>query len=289
MAEDDAATGARADNLPSSSDLVRGWLDGAHGTPDGEQLGAAADGCDEVDPQEEEFDEDGIIQEIAEYTRLMVGSDAYRFLLANVRAEASLAQDDTMNKIRETMTSALSPIWRSIRRQRPPDVCKATFAVNWEPFTFLGEQGYTEPPEDAISSAVTVTGSSVDAQATTVAHYLAQTWPDVGLDVLGKIQGLLRGHASVQGASGLDAFSHGTPGRHSVLKKKLRNNRLFAKRHHKIRGQTRTGSNDKACFGGSGDARVNCSSRPSMCMARRRTTLLTLHGPAADGLQRCAR
>ncbi|KLU82357.1 hypothetical protein MAPG_01429 [Magnaporthiopsis poae ATCC 64411] len=199
MAENDATARVRADDLPSSSDLVRGWLDDAHGIPDGEQFGVVVDGLDEVDQQEEEFDEDGIIQEIAEYTRLMVGSHAYRFLLANVRAEASLAQDGTMNKIRDTMTSALSPIWRRISRQRPPDVCMATFVVNWEPFTFLEEQGYAEPPEDAISNAVTVTGSSVDAQATTVAQYLAQTWPGIGLDVLSKIQDLLKGHSSVQG------------------------------------------------------------------------------------------
>lgn len=206
MAEDDAAARVRADDLPSSSELVRGWLDSAHWTPEGEQLGAVADGFDEVGPQEEEFDEDGIIQEIAEYTRLMVGSSAYRVLLACVRAEASLAQDDTMNNIRETMTSALSPIWRRISRQRPPDVCMATFAVNWEPLTFLVEQGYTESPEDAISNAVTVTGSSVDAQATTVAQYLAQTWPGIGLDVLSKLQDLLKSHASVQGAPKLYAF-----------------------------------------------------------------------------------
>ncbi|KAL8382179.1 hypothetical protein RB595_006117 [Gaeumannomyces hyphopodioides] len=185
-----------ADSLPSSLDLVRGWLDGAHGTPDSEQPGSPAGDLEEADPHGD-FDEDGIIQEVAEYTRLMIGSDAYRSFLASARAEASLGQDDTMNEIRETMNLALSPVFRSISRRRPPEICEAAFTVNWEPFTFLAEQGYAEPPGDAISSAITVTGSSVDAQATTVAQYLAQTWPSIGLDVLAKIQDLVRGHAAV--------------------------------------------------------------------------------------------
>ncbi|KAL8314645.1 hypothetical protein RB597_007099 [Gaeumannomyces tritici] len=197
MQEDDVVR-PRADDMPSSLDLVRGWLDGAHGAPDSGQPGPPVDDLDNVDPHED-FDEDGIIQEVAEYTRLVIGSDAYRSFLASVRAEASLDQGDTMNEIRESITCAFPPFWRSMSRHRPPEACEAALAVNWDPFTFLKEQGYAEPPEDALSSAITVTGSSVDAQATTVAQYLAQTWPCVGLDVLAKIQDLVRGHAAVQG------------------------------------------------------------------------------------------
>ncbi|KAL8347836.1 hypothetical protein RB601_002860 [Gaeumannomyces tritici] len=197
MEEDDVVR-PRADDMPSSLDLVRGWLDGAHGAPDSGQPGPPVDDLDNVDLHED-FDEDGIIQEVAEYTRLVIGSDAYRSFLASVRAEASLDQGDTMNEIRESITCAFPPFWRSMSRHRPPEACEAALAVNWDPFTFLKEQGYAEPPEDALSSAITVTGSSVDAQATTVAQYLAQTWPCVGLDVLAKIQDLVRGHAAVQG------------------------------------------------------------------------------------------
>ncbi|KAL2821195.1 hypothetical protein BJX63DRAFT_427868 [Aspergillus granulosus] len=55
-----------------------------------------------------------------------------------------------------------------------------TFTAKWDPRSFLLEQKYAEDPDNVLERAITITGSTTDAQAVTMAQYLGQTWPSTG-------------------------------------------------------------------------------------------------------------
>jgi hypothetical protein len=68
---------------------------------------------------------------------------------------------------------------------------KVHFDLNWNPLEYWKEQEYKEKPEDALESAITITGSITDAQALTTIGYLAQIWPDTGEYVMSLLKQLL--------------------------------------------------------------------------------------------------
>lgn len=63
-----------------------------------------------------------------------------------------------------------------------------TFDLAWDPTSFLKEQQIEdEPTYDDLGKVLVIIGSNIDAQATSCAHYMDQTWPLTGsalLDIL---------------------------------------------------------------------------------------------------------
>lgn len=71
--------------------------------------------------------------------------------------------------------------------------------VSWDPVAFLREEEYIEKPEDAIERAITLTGSTVSAQALTCGGYLRQTWPSTRDQILDLIKSLVAGKSRASG------------------------------------------------------------------------------------------
>ena len=96
-----------------------------------------------------------------------------------------------MGIIREKLVNAL-PSPRQVSWKSGPEKCRVVFTLRWDLIGFFREQGYKEEFEQIIERAITVTGSETDAQASTCASYMSQTWPVAGSDMIRLIQTVVR-------------------------------------------------------------------------------------------------
>lgn len=68
---------------------------------------------------------------------------------------------------------------------------EARFEIEWDPVMFWKEQEYQDTPYRNLGKVITLIGGEIDAQATTVAQYMQQTWPITGIETLKAIEGSL--------------------------------------------------------------------------------------------------
>jgi hypothetical protein len=155
--------------------------------------------------EEEEDDNDFEVDEtelpgLAAYWSLIRGSPAYSWFLDNIRRECTLLapEPNIIGEIRNAILNAL-PSSPKISRRKPAEIFNVGFMVDWDPVAFLREEEYTEKPEDAIERAITLTGSTVSAQALTCGGYLRQTWPSTGEQILYLIKSLVSGKNRASG------------------------------------------------------------------------------------------
>ena len=127
------------------------------------------------------------------YRDLILKTPAYSWLVACLQREAALsrATPDLMEDIREKILRAL-PSSHKVSRKAPSQEYKATFELDWDPLSFVKEQQYTESPDEALGRAITLTGSSNDAQALTPREYLYQTWPATGKHMMQLVTDVIR-------------------------------------------------------------------------------------------------
>ncbi|KAJ8129729.1 hypothetical protein O1611_g3901 [Lasiodiplodia mahajangana] len=113
-------------------------------------------------------------------------------LLSRLRRERDLvlAGPDIITKISETILSSLPP--HHVNRKTPSKTYTIGFEVDWDPQEFIREQEYEEEAGEAIGMALTLTGSTKDAQALSCAQYLAQTWPSTGNQIVQLMQDVVR-------------------------------------------------------------------------------------------------
>jgi hypothetical protein len=138
-------------------------------------------------------DREELMPDSGPYRDFILETPAYKWLVASLRSEATLARGnpDLMESIRETIFSAL-PSSQKISRKEPSQAYKATFELDWDPLHFVREQQYTESPEEALERAITLTGRSSNAQALTTKVYLCQTWPTTGKQVMRLVNDVVR-------------------------------------------------------------------------------------------------
>jgi hypothetical protein len=120
------------------------------------------------------------------YDSFICGSNAYRWLLSNLRGRGVLSAppSDAMTEIKaEMMRSFPQRIIKELRRQEPMPTVVMRFHLNWNPKAYFDDLGISSFSLDIWEHILCLTGSWVDAQATTVAEYVRQTWPTTG-DVL---------------------------------------------------------------------------------------------------------
>lgn len=129
----------------------------------------------------EDEDEASLTTQLLAYRELLSVSPAYEWLLENLQKEFSLApvEPNHVNSIKHEIIRFL-PASHKISRRRSPESYKMVFEVDWDPLAFIKEQGYKEEPAEVVEKAVTLTGSTKDAQALTCKQYLCQTWPSLG-------------------------------------------------------------------------------------------------------------
>ncbi|KAI0139763.1 hypothetical protein BJ166DRAFT_604946, partial [Pestalotiopsis sp. NC0098] len=116
---------------------------------------------------------------------------AYRWLLSSIKAHIVLKHpQEGRIMFREEAISR----WQArhdIRQADPTEECFVLFSMAWAPRKFLLEQEYSESPGDAIQGAITLSGSTNNAQALQCGLYLQQTWPEAGEQMMKLVVGLV--------------------------------------------------------------------------------------------------
>ncbi|KAB8222543.1 hypothetical protein BDV33DRAFT_229570 [Aspergillus novoparasiticus] len=119
-----------------------------------------------------------------EYQSVIADTQAYQWLVGRLQREFVWSSSDrsSMDAVRHKVICSL-PSSRKVHRRTPPDKFKVEYFIPWDPIAFVGEQGYNIDITDVIENAITLTGTSIDAQALTCLEYVKQTWTD-GEDIL---------------------------------------------------------------------------------------------------------
>lgn len=134
--------------------------------------------------ENEDEDEDSSRRDL--YRNTILGSWAYRWLMASLKRESTLKRPtlDLLLEFETTILSALPTSYHQLSQGALSKTFKAVFELDWSPVQFLREQKYTEDGDDDdladLGSIITLTGELDDAQATTSKFYMSQTWPMTG-------------------------------------------------------------------------------------------------------------
>jgi hypothetical protein len=138
-----------------------------------------------VDQQLDEVQEPPRYQEVRSF---LLDGPAYQWLLENAQSSALLTE--RKGTILETVTRKIDATLSSMRtpKSRRSQVFQANFDIDWDLPNFLRGQEYDTTLEIAIERAITVTGSSSNAQALSCVDYMCQTWPSSGREVVRVLQ-----------------------------------------------------------------------------------------------------
>ena len=137
-------------------------------------------------------DDDNNSPELWIYRKFISNRQAYEWLVGSIRRELNLnpanqnSQDAIRNRILESLPSP-----RTSSPYDKPRIYQTTFAINWDPVAFVREQGYDQNKGGFLGKIITITGSSIDAQAMTSLQYLHQTWHSYGANLLQIIEATL--------------------------------------------------------------------------------------------------
>lgn len=139
-------------------------------------------------PVERELDgalEPPIYQEVRPF---LLDGPAYQWLVENARSSAFLTE--RKGTILETITCNIDAALSSMRtpKSQRPQVFQVIFDVDWDLPGFLRSQEYETTWDIAVERAITVTGSSSNAQALSCMDYMRQTWPSSGCEVVRVLQ-----------------------------------------------------------------------------------------------------
>ncbi|KAI1132592.1 hypothetical protein F5Y10DRAFT_197377 [Nemania abortiva] len=130
---------------------------------------------------------------------LVSRSEAYEWLLTGLQREFCLTSTEstTIQKIGQKITSSLPSIRRISRKTRLGSF-SVRFDLDWDPYSFLSQQQYAVNPAEAVKGAITLTGTSQDAQAATCLEYMKQTWRLTGESTLRLVSQVIDGESGVR-------------------------------------------------------------------------------------------
>jgi hypothetical protein len=146
-------------------------------------------GSELLDQQLDEIQSPPMYQEIRSF---LLHGQAYQWLLANARSAAILTETNgtIQQTVKRTMENILSSM--SSSKSRSSSVLQAEFDMDWDLPSFLASQEYDMPLDTALEGAITVTGSSHNAQALRCIDYMYQIWPSTGREIVRVLQKVLR-------------------------------------------------------------------------------------------------
>ncbi|KAM7213317.1 hypothetical protein V8F06_011328 [Rhypophila decipiens] len=109
------------------------------------------------------------------YRKYLITSPNFSWLLETLKRQTLLSTPtpDTRSYIRRRIFRSLSD---ELRRKEPSKTYTVVFHMEWDPLSFIEEQKYGMAPYEAIASAITITGSDLEAQALSPNEYFQQTW-----------------------------------------------------------------------------------------------------------------
>lgn len=123
-----------------------------------------------------------------EVRSFLLDGPAYQWLLENVRASALLTE--RKGTIVEAIAHKIDTTLSSMKTQKSWcfQIFQASFEMDWDLPSFLKGQENDTTLEIAVKHAITVTGSSSNAQALACINYMCQTWPSSGRDIVRVLQ-----------------------------------------------------------------------------------------------------
>lgn len=133
-------------------------------------------------PTDDEVDE--LFSDIEGIRDLLVSSEAFEHLAADLRRTLYCGDEHVMNRIESTILSGLADSSTSA------NVHTAVFLVEWSLPSFMMSQYDEDVPQ--IGSVVTLSGSALYAQATTCLEYAKTVWPSSGSDFVAAMEAMLR-------------------------------------------------------------------------------------------------
>ena len=178
----DQDAGNAEDNPGADIDLSLDTHDTGIVQEDEAGLNSDVSPLDAKEDHSEDDHEDYVISQFTEAWNFVVEGEAYQWLLGKIKAQLVLDEGGTvMETIRTKILQALS-FTKSGNTYRQA-VYKATFEVAWCPATFIQDQ-FPDEQDIRLGAILVLTGSRLDAQATTCAQYMHQTWPTTGAELL---------------------------------------------------------------------------------------------------------
>ncbi|KAF4497030.1 hypothetical protein FAGAP_6789 [Fusarium agapanthi] len=135
------------------------------------------------------------LSQMPKYRQFIQGSNAYRWLLAKIgqhrqlTCEKPISMDKIGASIREDLRSHISQ--RKISRSQAPVWFEMIYILGWDPMRLMRHAGISSDFAKALPNILCLTGSWNEAQATTVAEYMEQTWPQSGGDIITLLQEIL--------------------------------------------------------------------------------------------------
>ncbi|TFB01273.1 hypothetical protein CCMA1212_006791 [Trichoderma ghanense] len=142
------------------------------------------------------------LQDFYHYREAITAGPALQWIVEELRRELSPSTSGlhTMEKISSDILKGLSKD-QKISKRHPSRLSKLTFDVACDILAYMEDQGYAMDADEVLPRAITLTGSSTNAQALTIKQYVCQTWPTIKCHLVEAIQAALR----VYKAYGYDA------------------------------------------------------------------------------------
>ncbi|KAI9832643.1 MAG: hypothetical protein M1819_004228 [Sarea resinae] len=135
-----------------------------------------------------ELELDGYKLQFQEVKTFLIGGAPFHRLIEKLREQLELAKDDKMEMISRTVSAAIKRYKpRTNDLARPTTKLDAEYHLHWIPVKFLKSQ-YEDGVLQPLDAVLAVTGSAINAQATTCAAYMRQIWPVSGPRLLRGIQ-----------------------------------------------------------------------------------------------------
>jgi len=185
--------------VPSAFSIGGGECGGS-----GLQLDPHRKPCDDIkaDPPREGLASDGdrhtlsidsndARSQITAYEHHIRKSDAYRWLRRTTRLQ--FPTHDLMSKIGITLQTELQaqdPL-RKLSHRGPSLTYTISYKLDWNPVSVLRDLGVDPSAPGILGRVLCLTGTISEAQATTVAEYIAQTWPETAEPVVMLVSNLL--------------------------------------------------------------------------------------------------
>ncbi|KAK3312310.1 hypothetical protein B0H66DRAFT_608585 [Apodospora peruviana] len=124
------------------------------------------------------------------YRQVIRSSTSYRWLLTSLRQHLLLEIRQGSEDAPDQLSKDI--IWRLQRTRPHPWLFRVRFLATWDILGFCREQGYAEPPEEAVANALTLTGGDGNFELLTCSDYVRRTWPLFGDKVLQWIKNVIK-------------------------------------------------------------------------------------------------
>jgi hypothetical protein len=168
---------------------VSDWINSAES---GTSLGPVSEELREKTPQELEQPS---VPQLSDYKVFIESSESYRWLVSRFRQHRQLSNGDRDTKsdvgssLRERLRT--QEALRKMSHRRPLSKVVVEFVLQWHPKSHVDDQGDDQPMPKTLDNILCLTGSWYEAQATTIADYMRQTWPVTGEAVVSLFRQLM--------------------------------------------------------------------------------------------------